>query len=138
MIDRPTLVPLGVKMITTDAPALTIMIDSFDLSLRAARLSANTRAIYLGAARKFSRWLVSQSIEDFAKVGKAEIERYIVWLAETPRDNGKPYADGYVNNQYRALQQFFRWFCLEENLPSPFARLSPPKMAQKVVPVIDD
>jgi site-specific recombinase XerD len=138
MIDRHlSLVPSGPAP-SDLPPLLTSMIDSFDLSLRAARKSGNTRAVYIGAARKFALWMLDTRIGDFAAVDKTVIERYIVWLAETPRDNGKPYADGYVNNQYRALQQFFRWYCEEEDVPNPFARLSPPKVGQKVVPVFDD
>src|SRR5205807_3639964 len=45
------------------------------------------------------------------------------------------YSDAYANNQYRALQQFFRWWAGEEDLPDPFARLRPPKVHEKLVPV---
>ena len=138
MIDLPSLVPKGAQTITELPPVLTVMIDSFDLSLRAARKSDNTRAIYTGAARKFARWLVDSRFANFVDVDKTVIERYIVWLAETPRTNGQPYADGYVNNQYRALQQFFRWFAEEEDVPNPFGRMKPPAVGRKVVPVIED
>jgi integrase/recombinase XerD len=124
-------------MISALPPVLTSFVESFDLSLRAARKSGNTRAVYLGATYKFASWLVNEKVVDFAHVRKGHVELYLAWLAETPRPNGKLYAAGYVNNQYRALQQFFRWFCAEEELPNPFARLSPPKVGEKVIPVID-
>lgn len=124
-------------MISALPPALTFPVESFDLSLRAARKSANTRGVYLGAAYKFALWMVNENVPGFASVRKGHIELYLAWLAETPRPNGKLYAAGYVNNQYRALQQFFKWFAAEEDIPNPFAKLSPPKVGEKVVPIIE-
>ncbi|MCP2337618.1 hypothetical protein [Actinomadura rupiterrae] len=40
----------------------------------------------------------------------------MVWLLET-------YSDSYANNQYRALQQFFKWWSEDEELPNPMAKL---------------
>ena len=40
------------------------------------------------------------------------------------------YSDSYASNQYRALQQFFRWWVGEEELPDPMAKLHPPKVIQ--------
>jgi site-specific recombinase XerD len=45
------------------------------------------------------------------------------------------YSDSYASNQYRALQQFFRWWSDEEELPDPIARLHPPRAGEKLVPV---
>ena len=45
------------------------------------------------------------------------------------------YSDSYASNQYRALQQFFRWWAGEEGLPDPMARLRPPKVTEKLIPV---
>jgi integrase/recombinase XerD len=45
------------------------------------------------------------------------------------------YSDGYASNQYRALQQFFRWLAEEEQIPDPMARLRAPKVTEKLVPV---
>ena len=40
------------------------------------------------------------------------------------------------SNQFRALQQFFRWLAEEEQLPDPMARLRAPKVSEKLVPVV--
>jgi integrase/recombinase XerD len=48
------------------------------------------------------------------------------------------YSDSFANNQYRALQQFFRWHSEDEELPNPMARLKPPKITEKVVPVFTE
>jgi site-specific recombinase XerD len=45
------------------------------------------------------------------------------------------YSDSYASNQYRALRQFFKWWAEEEELPDPMARLRPPKVTDKLIPV---
>jgi integrase/recombinase XerD len=48
------------------------------------------------------------------------------------------YSDSYANNQFRALQQFFKWLATEdpdEPRSNPMAYLKPPKVSDKVVPV---
>jgi site-specific recombinase XerD len=45
------------------------------------------------------------------------------------------YSDAYASNQYRALQQFFKWLAEEEELPDAMARLHPPAVTEKLVPV---
>jgi site-specific recombinase XerD len=45
------------------------------------------------------------------------------------------YSEAYANNQFRAMQQFFRWLADEEDLPDPMARLRAPKVTEKLVPV---
>jgi integrase/recombinase XerC len=44
---------------------------------------------------------------------------------------------GHASNQYRAVQQFFKWLAAEEEIPAnPMAGMSPPKVAEKLVPVL--
>jgi Phage integrase family len=45
------------------------------------------------------------------------------------------YSAAYASNQFRALQQFFRWLAAEEKIPNPMARLKPPPAPDKPVPV---
>ena len=45
------------------------------------------------------------------------------------------YSDAYASNQYRALQQFFKWLAAEDQLPDPMAGLAPPRVPDKLVPV---
>ena len=45
------------------------------------------------------------------------------------------YSAAYASNQYRALQQFFKWLAAEDQLPDPMAGLAPPRVADKLVPV---
>lgn len=51
------------------------------------------------------------------------------------------YSDSYANNQFRALQQFFKWHATEdpdEPRPNPMAGLKPPKVGDKLVPVFTE
>jgi integrase len=45
------------------------------------------------------------------------------------------YSTAYASNQYRALQQFFKWLAAEDQLPDPMAGLQPPRVTAKLVPV---
>jgi integrase len=45
------------------------------------------------------------------------------------------YSAAYASNQYRALQQSFRWLATEEEIPDPVAGLRPPRVPGKPVPV---
>jgi integrase/recombinase XerD len=76
----------------------------------------------------------------------------MVWLQEDvlgcrcgkPREHvefkcpkGTPLSSGYANNQYRAIQQFWKWLAAEEDVANPMAGLSPPKIDDdKVVPLV--
>lgn len=45
------------------------------------------------------------------------------------------YSPAYASNQYRGLQQFFKWLAAEEELPDPMEGLRPPRVPAKLVPV---
>ena len=59
---------------------------------------------------------------------KQDVQEWMAWLL------GR-YSDAYASNQFRALQQFFKWLAAEEDLPDPMAGLKPPHVADKPVPV---
>jgi site-specific recombinase XerD len=136
------------------APFAT-MIFSFRLSLKAERAAVKTVALYEDAAARFARWIVRQGLAaTFAGVERKHIRLYMVWLQENakgcwcgkPRTHaeyecpkGRPISPGYANNQYRGIQQFFKWHSIEEELPNPMVGLKPPKLDKdKVIPVIPD
>ena len=49
--------------------------------------------------------------------------------------DARPLSTAYASNQYRALQQFFKWLAAEDQLPDPMAGLAPPRVTDKLVPV---
>ena len=56
------------------------------------------------------------------------MQQWIVWLL------GR-YSAAYASNQYRALQQFFKWLAAEEEIPDPMDGMRPPHVPDKPVPV---
>lgn len=115
-------------------------IDSFALYLRAERKSEKTVRTYTEAARWFAaeHLLTETDLTDWAEVTGQDVQRWIVRLLTPSDDGGFGYSDAYANNQYRALQQFFKWWSEDEELPDPMAKLHPPKVDDKIVPVFTD
>ena len=62
------------------------------------------------------------------QVGSQDIQQWMAWLLDR-------YSSAYASNQYRALQQFFKWLAAEDELPDPMAGLQPPRVTDKLVPV---
>jgi integrase len=118
-----------------DAGVLQPMVGSFELHLRAEKKSPRTIRTYIDAARWLAAgYLIPAGIADWAEVRARHVQEWTVWLLGQ-------YADTYASNQFRALQQFFRWFATEdpdEPRPNPMANLRPPRVGDKLVPVFTD
>jgi len=65
------------------------------------------------------------------------IERFLVeWGSETTR-LGKPRSDSAINQYFRSLQQWFAWLIADEEIEaSPMANLSPPKIGERLRPIL--
>jgi integrase/recombinase XerD len=115
-----------------DAGLFQPMVSSFELNLRAEKKSPKTIRTYLEAARWFAaEYLIPNGVADWSDVEPWHVQEWTVTLL------GR-YSDSYANNQFRALQQFFRWHSTEdpgEPRPNPVAGLKPPKIGDKLVPV---
>ena len=61
------------------------------------------------------------------QVSGHDVQRWLVHLLTR-------YSDAYASNQFRALQQFFRWLAEEEQLPDPMTRLRAPKVTRSWCP----
>ena len=108
------------------------LIGSFELHLLAERKSPKTVRTYCEAAQ----WLAAAQLRpaglaSWDEVTAKDVQRWTVRLAAE-------YSDSYANNQFRALQQFFKWLATEDpDAPrrNPMAGLRPPKIDEKLVPV---
>jgi integrase/recombinase XerD len=111
------------------------MIDSFELHLRAEKKSPKTIRTYIEAAQWFAaEYLIPSGIKFWADVTARHVQEWTVILL------GR-YSDSYASNQFRALQQFFKWHATEdpdEPRPNPMVNLKPPKVGDKLVPVFTD
>jgi site-specific recombinase XerD len=113
-----------------DAGILQAEITSFALRLAAEGKAAKTIKTYTEAVRWFAATCLPRhaSRASWEQVSSQDIQRWIAWLLDR-------YSTAYASNQYRALQQFFKWLAAEDELPDPMAGLQPPRVPDKLVPV---
>ena len=118
-----------------DAGSLQPMVDSFELHLRAEKKSPKTIRTYTEAAQWLAaEHLIPNEVKFWADVRTRHVQEWTIALL------GR-YSDSYASNQFRALQQFFKWHATEdpdEPRPNPMANLKPPKVADKLVPVFTE
>ena len=113
-----------------DAGIFQAEISSFALRLAAEGKAAKTIRTYTEAVRWFAaaRLPGHASRASWEQVNSEDIQRWMAWLLDR-------YSSAYASNQYRALQQFFKWLAAEDELPDPMAGLQPPRVTDKLVPV---
>ncbi len=112
-----------------DAGIFQAEISSFALRLAAEGKAAKTIRTYTEAVRWFAACLPGQAGRaSWEQVRSQDIQRWMAWLLDR-------YSSAYASNQYRALQQFFKWLAAEDQLPDPMAGLAPPRIIAKLVPV---
>ena len=111
-------------------------IASFRRHLRARNLADNTIRIYTDAAERLATWLTdfpgdddADPVESWEAVTRWHVQGWIISILE----RGAP---GYASNQYRSVQQFWNWWSEEQELPHPMARMKPPTVPEKSVPVL--
>jgi site-specific recombinase XerD len=104
-----------------DAGIFTAEISSFRLRLATEGKAAKTIRTYTEAVRWFAAaHLLGQTRRaNWEQVDGQDIQRWMVQLLDR-------YSNAYASNQYRALQQFFKWLAAEDELPDPMKRLQPP------------
>lgn len=112
-------------------PALAAWVESFDLELSGQGKATKTIHIYTDAALRLGGWVGVHvpGCRDWSTVGKRHLLLYMKWLLSN-------YARGYANNQFRALQQFWKWYAEEEQVTNPMLGMKPPDVQAPVVPVI--
>jgi integrase len=113
-----------------DAGVLGTEIGSFRLHLAAEGKASKTIRLYTETAAWFAaaRLLGQAGKTSWEQADRRDVQEWMAWLL------GK-YSDAYAGNQYRALQQFFKWLSAEEDLPDPMAGLQPPHVTPGLVPV---
>jgi integrase/recombinase XerD len=110
-----------------DAGIFQAEISSFALRLAAEGKAAKTIRTYTEAVQWFAATGLPRRA-GWEQVTGCDIQRWMAWLL------GR-YSAAYASNQYRALQQFFKWLAAEDELPDPMAGLAPPRVTAKLVPV---
>ena len=113
-----------------DAGSLQPEISSFRLHLAAEGKAAKTVRTYTEAVQWFAAAHLRREVgrTGWEEVGRPDVQEWIVWLLDW-------YSAAYASNQFRALQQFFKWLANEEEIPDPMAGMKPPSVPDKPVPV---
>jgi site-specific recombinase XerC len=113
-----------------DAGPFAPEIGSFRLHLAAEGKAPKTVRTYVEAVAWFAAaHLIERTrCTQWDEVSCHDVQRWLVHLLTR-------YSDAYASNQFRALQQFFRWLADEEQLADPMAGLRAPKVREKLVPV---
>jgi integrase len=113
-----------------DAGSFQPEISSFRLHLAAEGKAAKTVRTYTEAVQWFAGEHLRKQAADGAwmQVTRQDVQQWIVWLLDR-------YSSSYASNQYRALQQFFKWLAAEDEIPDPMEGLKPPHVPDKPVPV---
>ena len=104
-----------------DAGPFAPEIGSFRLHLAAEGKAAKTVRTYTEAVAWFAaaHLIPRTSCTRWEQVSGHDVQRWLVHLLTR-------YSDAYASNQFRALQQFFRWLAEEEQIPDPMTRLRAP------------
>jgi site-specific recombinase XerD len=108
-----------------DAGSFQPEISSFRLHLAAEGKAAKTVRTYTEAVQWFAGEHLLQQAAGGAweQVTRQDVQQWMVWLLDR-------YSSAYASNQYRALQQFFKWLAGEEEIPDPMAGLKPPHVPE--------
>ena len=103
-----------------DAGMFQAEISSFALRLAAEGKAAKTIRTYTEAVQWFAATGLSRRAGrgSWEQVTSRDIQQWIARLL------GR-YSAPYASNQYRALQQFFKWLAAEDQLSDPMAGLQP-------------
>src|ERR1019366_2638448 len=99
-----------------DAGIFQAEISSFALRLAAEGKAAKTIRTYTEAVQ----WFAAARLPGQASWEQVGSQQWMTWLLDR-------YSNAYASNQYRALQQFFKWLAAEDELPDPMAGLQPPR-----------
>jgi site-specific recombinase XerD len=113
-----------------DAGIFQAEVSSFRLHLAAEGKAVKTVRTYTEAVQWFAaaHLLRQQNRTCWEEVRKQDIQEWVAWLLGW-------YSAAYASNQYRALQQFFKWLAAEEEVPDSMAGMRPPHVPDKPVPV---
>jgi site-specific recombinase XerD len=118
---------------TNDAPRLLdlrALLASFELALRAERMSPNTIASYADAVKAYLRWCEKTGMP--AQLSKTAVQTFIADLL----DGGAQAATAQA--RHKGLRRFSRWLASEGELADDvLASLRSPKVDRKVVQALD-
>jgi site-specific recombinase XerD len=129
----------------TEFDTLRELLPDWQRTLKARKTADTTIKSYLAVAGEFCDFLDAH--EDFPKAPQGlkqmHVEEYLTHLQTRPsrrstEEKPKMLSDATVAKHYRSLQQLFVWVekTEDEVEHSPFEHMEPPKVEEKLVPII--
>jgi len=113
------------------APSVDDLARSFERYLRAGNKSPRTIETYLEAVGGFTTHLATTSGRTLDQARREDVEAWIGALLA----RWKPAT---AHNRYRGLHAFYRWLEEEEDLSSPMAKMKPPTVPDRPIPVLGE
>ena len=109
------------------------LLTSWRRHLHAANRSESTIKLYISAAQLLADYLREhRQTRDVREIQPRHVEGFIGHLLDTRSAST-------AATRYRGLQQWFKWLVEEEEIDvSPMARMKPPRLDEKPVPVVPD
>jgi site-specific recombinase XerD len=108
------------------------LLASWQRSLRARNLAPKTIKTYLEAAGQLVDYVTAAGVESMAEIERHHVEDFIAEQIETR-------SAATASVRFRALQQLFTWCLDEEELDaSPMAKMRPPVVPERPVPVLGE
>ncbi|AYF31008.1 integrase [Micromonospora tulbaghiae] len=107
----------------------SLHINAYERDLKIRNRSPRTAQNYRETLLQLSEFV---SGADLLELSRTEVEGYILHVLETR-------SAASASGRYRALRAFYNWAVREELVPvSPMAKMTPPKVVEKPIPVVPD
>ena len=121
------------KALQTSPGDLATLLPSWERSLRAENKSASTITVYTSGARQLLDFLQHAGMPTEATAVRREhVESFIADILSR-------HSSGTAATRYRGVQQWFKWLEEEGEIQaSPMAKMRPPKVDERPVPVIPE
>lgn len=124
---------------STDTESVRALLDDWEAHLKARNRGDGTRALYRRHATAWLDWMDQQgrptvlpTTLEAVKQARTDLEAYFGALLERVSAST-------VAGQYRSIQQLWKWLADEDEVPvSPMAKMRPPAIPEKPVPVFTD
>jgi len=125
----------------TDPDALLVLLDDWQIHLRARNISPATIDSYVRVGRALCDFLVDNGLPGRARdLTRDHVETYLAAMFERKAHNRQgTVRPATVAKHYRSLQQLFRWLVDDGEIErSPMDRMRPPSVPEQPVPIITD
>lgn len=107
----------------------SLHINAYERDLKIRNRSPRTAQNYRETLLQLSAFVGEA---DLLELSRTEVEGYILHVLETR-------SAASASGRYRALRAFYNWAVREELVPvSPMAKMTPPKVVEKPIPVVPD